>query len=152
MDPIARARDLRQTMPEAQRRLWRLLRDRRFAGYKFRREHPLGRYTLDFYCAEAELSLEVDGAQHGFPAQHRRDEAKEKYLVSRGIVTRRFWNSQLRREPEVVKENLWRLLQERAPHPDNTPVTPTARSRSWPPPAPDRKVPLRPNRLPPKVG
>ena len=55
MNPTARARALRQSMPEPQRRMWRLLRDRRFAGYKFRREHPLGRYTLDFYCAEAKL-------------------------------------------------------------------------------------------------
>jgi very-short-patch-repair endonuclease len=152
MNPVVRARSLRQQMPEAQRRLWRLLRDRRFAGYKFRREHPLGRYVLDYFCAEAKLALEVDGGGHGFPDQRRRDEAKEKYLLSRGVLTKRFWNWQVRRQPEVVKENLWRLLQERAPHPDNTPVTPTARSRSWPPPAPDRKVPLRPNRLPPKVG
>ena len=152
MNPVSRARSLRQAMPEAQRRMWRLLRDRRFAGYKFRREHPLGRYTLDFYCAEAKLSLEVDGSQHGFPNQHQRDEAKEKYLLNRGIVTKRFWNSQLRREPEMVKENLWRLLQERAPHPENVPVTPEARSRSWPSPSPDKKVPLRPNRLPPKMG
>jgi hypothetical protein len=53
MNPTTRARALRQSMPEAQRRMWRLLRDRRFAGYKFRREHPLGRYTLDFYCARS---------------------------------------------------------------------------------------------------
>ena len=60
MNPIIRARSLRQSMPEPQRRLWRLLRDRRFAGYKFRREHSLGRYVLDFYCAEAKLALEIE--------------------------------------------------------------------------------------------
>jgi very-short-patch-repair endonuclease len=132
--------------------MWRLLRDRRFAGYKFRREHPLRRYTLDFYCAEAKLSLELDGRHHGFPDQQQLDEAKEKYLLSRGIVTKRFWNSQVRRQPEMVKENLWLLLQERAPHPENVPVTPEARSRTWPTPPPSAKVPLRPNRLPPKIG
>ena len=151
MNPVSRARSLRQQMPEAQRRMWRLLRDRRFAGYKFRREHPLGRYTLDFYCAEAKLSLELDGRQHGFPGQRQRDEEKENYLLSRGIITKRFWNSQVRREPELVKENLWLLLQERSAHPENVPVTPEARSRTWPPPAPGARVPLRPNRLPPKV-
>ena len=69
MNSSARLRALRQEMPEAQRRLWRLLRDRRFAGYKFRREHPLGRYALDFYCPEAKISVEVDGGQHGRPEQ-----------------------------------------------------------------------------------
>ena len=152
MNPIARARGLRQLMPEAQRRLWRLLRDRRFAGYKFRREQPIGCYVLDFYCAEAKLSVEVDGGQHGSPEQTKRDEEKENYLLTRGIVTKRFWNWQVRRQPTVVKENLWRLLQERKPHPGNVPVTPEARSRTWPPPGPDKKVPLRANRLPPKVG
>jgi very-short-patch-repair endonuclease len=152
MDPVTRARSLRQEQPPAQRRFWRLLRDRQFAGYKFRREHPLGDYVLDFYCAEAKLSLELDGAQHGFPVQHQRDEKKEAYLLSRGILTKRFWNRQVKEEPAVVKAALWRLLQERAPHPENVPVTRTARSRTWPPPAPDKKIPLRPNRLSPRVN
>ena len=139
-------------MPEAQRRLWRLLRDRRFAGYKFRREHSLGRYVLDFFCAEAKLSVELDGRQHGLPEQNLRDLEKETYLLSRGIMTKRFWNWQVRREPALVKENLWRLLQERSPHPDNVPVTAGARSRTWPIASPAQPAPLRPNRLPPKVG
>ena len=137
-------------MPEAQRRMWRLLRDRRFAGYKFRREHPIGRYSPDFFCAEAKLSLELDGGQHGFPEQTKQDAAKENYLLTRGIVTKRFWNWQVRKQPEVVKENLWHLLQDRAPHPENVPTTPEARSRTWPPPSLDKAVPLRANRLPPR--
>jgi hypothetical protein len=51
------------------------------------------------------------------------------------------------RQPEMVKENLWNLLQERAAHPKNVPVTSEARSRTWPPPPPDKKIPLRPNRM-----
>lgn len=87
-----------------------------------------------------------------FPTSSSCDETKEKYLLSRGIVTKRFWNSQVRQQPEMVKENLWLLLQERAPHPENVPVTPEARSRTWPLPSPDKKPSLRPNRMPPKVG
>jgi len=151
MNPIARARGLRRLMPEAQRRLWRLLRDRRFAGYKFRREQPMGRYVLDFYCAEAKLSVELDGGQHGRPEQTEQDVEKENYLLTRGIITKRFWNWQVRHQPEAVKENLWHLLQERKPHPENVPVTPEARSRTWPPPLRDKRIPLRSNRLPPKV-
>jgi len=72
------ARRLRQSMPDAQRRLWRLLRDRRFAGYKFRREHPVGPYTLDFYCAEAGVSVEVDGRQR--PPGSARSRSREGEL------------------------------------------------------------------------
>ena len=152
MNAITRARGLRQNMPPAQRQLWRLLRDRRFAGYKFRREHSLGRYVLDFYCAEAKLSLELDGQQHGFPDQQLLDHEKENYLLARGIQTKRFWNWQVKQAPEVVKENLWRLLQERAPHPENVPMNAAARSRTWPGGSAARKIPLLPNRLPPKVS
>ena len=121
------------------------------AGPPFRREHPLGIYFLDFYCAEAKLSVELDGGQHGFPDQRQHDEAKAIYLLSRGILTKRFWNWQVRREPEVVKENLWRLLQERHPHPENVPISPSARSRTWPPRGPNEPVPLRAGRRAPKV-
>ncbi len=148
----SRARNLRQSMPKAQRVLWRLLRDRRFAGYKFRREHPMGAYVLDFYCAEAGISVELDGRQHGMPEQRSHDQVKEAYLLTRGILTKRFWNQQVLREPSVVRDTLWQLLQERAPHPDNVPVSPEARSRTWPPPPASTKSMLRPNRLPPKTG
>ena len=152
MNPISLARSLRRRLTAAEKQLWRLLRDRRFRGYKFRRQHPLSHYILDFYCAEAGVSLEIDGGQHGFPQQRAADTAKENYLLSRGIVTKRFWNHQLFREPEVVKQNLWLMLQDRAPHPENVPVTPAARSRTWPPPPAEAKVPLRPKRKPPRVA
>jgi very-short-patch-repair endonuclease len=151
MKPVIRARGLRRIMPIVQRRFWRLIRDRRFAGYKFRREHPVGDYILDFYCAEAKLSLELDGRQHGCPEQQTRDRGKEAYLLSRGILTKRFWNWQVLQQSDVVKENLWRILQERAPHPGNVPVTTEARSRTWPPRGDDRPVPLRAKVLPAKM-
>ncbi len=148
MSTVSRARRLRREMPDAQRRLWRLLRDRRFAGYKFRREHPMGRYFLDFYCAEATMNVELDGGQHGLPEQQTQDAVKERYLRSRGVCTIRFWNWQVCREPEMVMENLWRLLQERAPHPGNVPTATKARSRTWPGHQVTERVPLRPSRLP----
>ena len=77
--------------------MWSWLRGRRFTGYKFRRQHPLGIYYLDFFCEEAELNVELDGSQHGFPDQHKHDLEREKFLQSRGIKTLRFWNSHLRR-------------------------------------------------------
>ena len=151
MEEIKRARELRRGMPPAQRRMWQLLRDRRFAGYKFRREHPLGPYVLDFYCPEARVSIEVDGRQHGFPEEQRRDQKKEAYLLGEGIMTRRFWNRQVTREPEVVKRCIWEILQERAPHPGNVPVDPRARSQTWPERSVGKGGRLSTKRFPPKV-
>ena len=96
-----------------------MLRDQRFAGYKFRRQHPIGIYTLDFYCAEARFALETDGFGHGHPARQCRDAERDAFLKSQGILVKRVWNSQLRREAHVLRENIWLLLQERAPHPGN---------------------------------
>src|SRR5688500_16207869 len=57
-EPIEFARQLRQTGTSSERLLWQLLRDRQRCGKKFRRQHPLGSYTVDFYCAEAKLAVE----------------------------------------------------------------------------------------------
>jgi very-short-patch-repair endonuclease len=111
------ARALRQQPTWAEKLLWRWLRGRRFSGYKFRRQHPLGSYVLDFYCEEARLNVELDGSQHGFPDQRRHDLAREKHLQSLSIKTLRFWNSRLRREAEAIRETIFRELQARAPHP-----------------------------------
>ena len=96
--------------------MWRWLRSRRFTGYKFRRQHPLGDYYLDFFCEEAELNIELDGSQHGFPDQQKHDAVREKLLQSRGIKTLRFWNSHLRRNAQSVRDTIFEELQKRAPH------------------------------------
>src|ERR1022692_642031 len=67
MADISLARQLRKKETWAEKLVWIWLRDRRFTGYKFRRQHPLGNYSLDFFCEEAELNIELDGGQHGFP-------------------------------------------------------------------------------------
>ena len=67
MADTGRARQLRQIETWAEKLMWRWLRDRRFSGYKFRRQHPLGNFYLDFFCEEADLNIELDGRQHGFP-------------------------------------------------------------------------------------
>lgn len=116
---INRARTLRKKSSGAEKLLWRILRNERFSGYKFRRQHPFGKYTLDFYCAEARVVLETDGFQHGHPAQQQHDAERDAFLAQHGIVVKRIWNWRLRKEPQVVRDNLWLLLQERAPHPGN---------------------------------
>ena len=117
MGDINRARQIRQDETWAEKLVWRWLRDRRFSAYKFRRQHPIGDYVLDFFCEEAELNIELDGSQHGFPEQQQHDLEREKFLQSRGIKTLRFWNSHLRRNAQSIRDTIFRKLQERAPHP-----------------------------------
>jgi uroporphyrinogen-III synthase len=117
MAGIPLARHFRKNDTWAEKLLWRWLRDRRFNGYKFRRQHPLGDYYLDFFCEDAELNIELDGSQHGFPEQQRRDAERERFLQSRGIKTLRFWNSRLRRDGQSIRDTIFQELQNRAPRP-----------------------------------
>jgi very-short-patch-repair endonuclease len=98
-----------------------LLRSRRLAGYKFRRQHPEPPYFLDFYCLEARLAVELDGFGHGHPKRQECDAVRDAHLAAQGIQVKRVWNHQLARleDRRNLIENLWRILQERAPHPDN---------------------------------
>ncbi|MBI5383635.1 MAG: DUF559 domain-containing protein [Verrucomicrobia bacterium] len=117
MRDIERARALRQKQTWAEKLMWSWLRDRRFSAYKFRRNHPLGKYFLDFYCREASLSIELDGGQHGHPEQQAHDAERTQFLASMGIKELRFWNSRLRREQQAIRDTIFRELQARAPHP-----------------------------------
>jgi len=117
MSGINRARRLRQKQTWAEELVWKWLRDRRFSAYKFRRQFPAGKYTLDFYCREAALSIELDGAGHGHPARRFRDEERTRFMTSIGIKELRFWNSRLRRDKQTIRDTIFRELQARAPHP-----------------------------------
>jgi very-short-patch-repair endonuclease len=85
-----RAKVLRRSMTRPEVHLWEHLRDQRLAGLRFRRQHPVGSYVLDFYCVAARLCVEVDGAAHGFAAQAERDEQRDAWLAARGIRVLRF--------------------------------------------------------------
>src|SRR6266576_4788335 len=95
MNPTANARRLRRDQTQEEKELWRALRAGRFAGFKFRRQHPAGKYFLDFYCPVARLSVELDGFQHGVPEQRIRDEARERFLAAEGIEELRFLESSM---------------------------------------------------------
>jgi very-short-patch-repair endonuclease len=120
MADIERARRLRKRETWAEKLVWRWLRDRRFNGYKFRRQHQVGRYYLDFFCEEASLKIEVDGRQHGFPGEQQHDVEREAFLRSRGIKTLRFWNSRLKREAQIIRDTIFNELQARTPSRDRT--------------------------------
>jgi very-short-patch-repair endonuclease len=111
------ARTLRKQDTWAEKLLWAWLRNRRFSTYKFRRQHPLGPYILDFFCLEALVNIEIDGSQHGFPDGLETDRKRDAWLEAHGIKVLRFWNSRLRHEKEVIRNTIWQTLQERSPHP-----------------------------------
>jgi very-short-patch-repair endonuclease len=117
MADIPRARQLRKTETWAEKLVWKWLGDRRFAAYKFRRQHPIGSYYLDFFCEEAQMNIELDGGQHGLPGQQKHDTEREKFLKSQGVKTLRFWNSRLRRDAHSIRDAIFNELQARAPHP-----------------------------------
>lgn len=87
------AMKLRKEMTPAEVILWKALRARRFSGYKFRRQHPVGRFILDFYCAECHLAVEVDGDSH--LQQLAYDKYREEHLAMYGYRVLRFRNDEV---------------------------------------------------------
>ena len=106
-----RARALRHRQTEQEKFVWRRLRNRRFADFKFRRQFPLGSYIVDFVCLERRLILELDGGQHGESVQTRYDAARDAWLRSQGFKMLRFWNHQVMSEWEMVEDTVWNELQ-----------------------------------------
>jgi very-short-patch-repair endonuclease len=69
--------------------LWKAIKGRRLGGLHFRRQHPIGRYVLDFYCHAARLAVEVDGQSHGLGDRPQRDERRDAWMLANGIRTLR---------------------------------------------------------------
>src|SRR5579883_540196 len=109
---VDNARRLRRDATDAEAMLWQMLRDRRFGGFKFRRQAPLPPYVVDFYCIQARLAVELDGGQHAETPHTIADEARCATLAMRGVRVLRFWNDDVLRNPEVVAERLWAALRE----------------------------------------
>jgi very-short-patch-repair endonuclease len=101
---LYRVRQLRQNATDAERLLWQLLRDRQFLGLKFRRQHPLGGYILDFHCHKSLLGIELDGGQHAEPEEEAYDAARKKGLEELGVRVLRFWNNEALGNPQGVLE------------------------------------------------
>jgi very-short-patch-repair endonuclease len=108
-------RTLRNKMSDAEQTLWHLLRCRQISGLKFRRQHPFGDYILDFVCLERKLVIEVDGGQHGQQAGY--GENRTQKLQAAGFRVLRFWNNEVLKEIESVKEKIWLAAQELQFHP-----------------------------------
>ena len=90
---------MRKAPTEAERKLWRLLRDRRLADTKFRRQVPIGPYIADFLCQRPKLIIEVDGSQH---AESERDHVRDIWFEKSGYRVARYWNNEVLGSPEAV--------------------------------------------------
>ena len=118
------ARLLRKKATEPERILWRHLRNRNFAGYKFRRQHPFDSYVLDFYCPSAKLAIELDGGGHNYRAGQTRDQTRSEFLARHGVFVLRFRSHQVRQELNSVLRAIWFALEERQknnPSPSSSP-------------------------------
>lgn len=110
---VGLARALRRGATRSERLLWERLRGRRFLGLKFRRQHPIGSFVLDFYCVELRLAIEVDGSVHAVPSQARRDRGRQGIIEELGVTF-------VRVTARDVEEDLDRVLRELRrglPHP-----------------------------------
>jgi very-short-patch-repair endonuclease len=117
------ARKLRRSQTDTETRLWYLLRNRRLGGHKFRRQHPVERFVLDFYCEECKLAIEVDGGGHNLSGQMCYDAEREAVLAQEGIRTLRFWNNEVLTNTEGVLQVIWEALAQGVndPHPCPSP-------------------------------
>jgi very-short-patch-repair endonuclease len=103
-----RARAMRRAATDAELKLWLLLRDRRLAGAKFRRQAPIGPYIADFVCLRRKLIVEADGGQH---LENKNDAARDQWLVREGYVVLRYGNNDILKNPEGVLADVLQKLR-----------------------------------------
>ncbi|GJL95731.1 MAG: endonuclease [Hyphococcus sp.] len=90
-----RAKHLRKNQTNAERLFWRAVKVKRLNGFKFRRQHPLGSYVVDFICLEKKLIIELDGSQHAMEGQSIHDAARTQWLETIGFTVIRYWNDDI---------------------------------------------------------
>jgi very-short-patch-repair endonuclease len=103
------AKKMRRESTDAEAAMWRLLRDRRLALFKFRRQVPFQNFILDFICFEKRLIIEIDGSQH---ASSERDTARDAVLIAEGFQIARYWNNDVWQQPSAVLEDIFAKLAE----------------------------------------
>lgn len=118
------AREMRRSSTDAEEKLWRLIRDRRLNAAKFRRQHAISFFVLDFYCHEVKLCVEVDGGIHKATQNREYDEARTLALKELGITVIRFSNEAVEKDITTVVDSInchlirlrHLLLQEKDPN------------------------------------
>jgi very-short-patch-repair endonuclease len=114
---------MRAQPTDAETKLWRVLRIKNLAGYRFRRQHRIGGYIVDFYCASRRLAIELEGGQHADPAQAEYDRNRTKRLNELTVRVLRFWDDVLK-HTDAVAEEILRHLEMNRPPPQPSPGVP----------------------------
>jgi len=118
-------KELRNNLTPAEATMWKYLQNSKLDGKKFRRQHSVGNYILDFYCPSEKLCIEVDGSCHQDDSAQANDQKRTDFLNSKGIKVIRFDNSEVFESEELVCEairrNFKNPLQSAADHPQPPP-------------------------------
>lgn len=114
-----RVKALRHNLTDAEKFLWQRMRNRELSGFKFRRQHPIGPYIVDFVCIEKRIIIEVDGGQHAENTEL--DTQRSKYLQERGNRILRFWDNEVLKEGTTVLDVILSSLAKDAPSPTPSP-------------------------------
>ena len=108
---IARSREMRHEPSDTEATVWGAIRNRQLRGLKFRRQYAIGIYIVDFYCAEANIVIELDGKSHDGRKEY--DEKRDSWLNSQGLLVLRVPNLELAQALEEFLEMVWRTCNER---------------------------------------
>ena len=106
------AKTMRHNSTDAEHLMWQLLRAKRFMNLKFRRQHVIKPYIVDFYCHEIGLVIELDGSQHSTDDALEYDAERTKFLEVLGLTLVRYWNHDVLSRTDVVLEDLWQRCSE----------------------------------------
>jgi very-short-patch-repair endonuclease len=111
------AKQLRKNNTRAEKFLWQLLRNRNFEGYKFRRQHPIGKYVSDFYCHQSRLDIESNGEIHENEDQKKYDSERDEFMEGFGLKILRINNEDLFNDQKKVLNLILKYLQDPLPLP-----------------------------------
>jgi len=114
---IEKCRNLRKKQSDAEKKLWEVLRNRQLKGAKFRRQFPVGRYILDFYCPEYRLGIEADGGQHYEDKGGQKDGLRTRKLNELGVKIVRFSDREILTNIDGVYETIQSIVEKRKANP-----------------------------------
>ena len=114
---IKQSRSLRKNQTPHEKKLWRHLRSRQLQQVKFRRQHTIGSYIVDFCCPDKKVVIELDGGGHAEPSQQQKDKSRDQFLIQEGWKIIRFWNSDIDENFEGVLEKIYQVVDSPSPQP-----------------------------------
>ena len=106
------AKTMRSNATDAEHLMWQLLRAKRFMNLKFRRQHVIAPYIVDFYCHELGLVIELDGSQHGTDDAIEYDAERTNFLEALDLKVVRYWNHDVLGNTEAVLRDLWQITHQ----------------------------------------